>query len=314
MNMGDRTLPSQNLGGIPRGIPSQIGDNEDEETRRSLRRENESAITLAKAGYNMEWRFNKKMSLSYQLKISTAIEPSQVLEIISNKIDFEWVEKELENPTIVTSGMILGVNRVSEGTKNIIADAFGFIPQIDIWFRLNTNDPEYNQARKTLLLFILNILENLQGDAVFLFNYEITFLAKIENVMMFDRKMKNWFAGMEYEIDPQWKWLALYSPLLDNNEPTVRVSSANRNLLRKVAKSQNKNMRQVASKAIEIYLQKSDLVIELEQDILQPAIRIERGIHTRLKARASHFGQAMNQLANAYLERYLQQQESLIQV
>ncbi|MGK7923974.1 MAG: hypothetical protein AB4290_01750 [Spirulina sp.] len=52
--MSDRTIPSQNLGSVPRGTPTQIGDNEDEETKRSLKRENESAIALAKAGYNVE--------------------------------------------------------------------------------------------------------------------------------------------------------------------------------------------------------------------------------------------------------------------
>lgn len=54
--MSDRTVPSQTSGGIPLGTPSQIRDNEDDEVKRSLERENESAITLAKAGYNNNLR------------------------------------------------------------------------------------------------------------------------------------------------------------------------------------------------------------------------------------------------------------------
>lgn len=52
--MSDRTTPSQNLGGIPLGKPTQIPDNHDRDTKRSLERENESAIILAQAGYNVE--------------------------------------------------------------------------------------------------------------------------------------------------------------------------------------------------------------------------------------------------------------------
>ncbi|MGK7923975.1 MAG: SitI3 family protein [Spirulina sp.] len=254
------------------------------------------------------------MSLSYQLKLSTKIEPLQIIETLSDTIHFEWIEKDRKKPRIFTSGMILGADKVSEHTQNMITDVFGFTPEIDIWFRLNTNDPEYDRARKLLLLSVLNILESLQGEAVFLFNYEITLLERIENVMMFDRKMKSWFERGEYKIDPNWKWLLLSSPLLDSNDPTVRVSSAIHNLLKKVAKYQNKKMRQIASKAIEIYLQKSDNTLELEPDKLDPAIRIEQGLHTRLKARASRVGQAMSQLANAAIERYLHQQEQLMQV
>ncbi|MBP0017631.1 MAG: hypothetical protein J7647_08740 [Cyanobacteria bacterium SBLK] len=37
--MSDRTVPSQTSGGIPLGTPSQIRDNDDEDMKRSLRRE-----------------------------------------------------------------------------------------------------------------------------------------------------------------------------------------------------------------------------------------------------------------------------------
>ena len=163
------------------------------------------------------------MPLSYQLELSTEIAPLEFIELLPNAINFEWIKKDIDKSQIFTSGIILGVNKATEHTQNIINNAFGFIPQIDIWFRLNPNDPKYDKARKILLMFILNVLKKSQGEAVFLFNYEITFLAKIENILMFDTKMKNWFEDVEYEFAPQWKWLTLSSPLL--GEPTVTVST-----------------------------------------------------------------------------------------
>ncbi len=52
----DRTLPSQDPdpNASPRGRVTRIGEDNDEDTKRSLRRENESAERLAKDGYDVE--------------------------------------------------------------------------------------------------------------------------------------------------------------------------------------------------------------------------------------------------------------------
>jgi hypothetical protein len=52
--MTNFTRPSGPEGGTPRGFPAIIRATDDAHTTRGLRRENESAITLALAGYNVE--------------------------------------------------------------------------------------------------------------------------------------------------------------------------------------------------------------------------------------------------------------------
>lgn len=47
-------MPSGQPGDVPRGDPAVINPNDDEATQRSLRRENESAAIIARAGYNIE--------------------------------------------------------------------------------------------------------------------------------------------------------------------------------------------------------------------------------------------------------------------
>ena len=52
--MSSHTQPSGQAGGQPSGLPTQLRDHDDAATRRSLMRENESAILLAEAGYIVE--------------------------------------------------------------------------------------------------------------------------------------------------------------------------------------------------------------------------------------------------------------------
>ncbi len=52
--MSSHTQPSGQPGGKPSGLPTPLRDNDDAATRRSLMRENESAILLAEAGYLVE--------------------------------------------------------------------------------------------------------------------------------------------------------------------------------------------------------------------------------------------------------------------
>jgi hypothetical protein len=52
--MSNHTKPSGQPGGKPSGTPTPLRDNDDAPTRRSLIRENESAILLAEAGYLVE--------------------------------------------------------------------------------------------------------------------------------------------------------------------------------------------------------------------------------------------------------------------
>lgn len=55
-NLPSHTIPSGETGRIPTGTPAEIRTNDDAETKRALLRENEAAITLAQAGYNVEQR------------------------------------------------------------------------------------------------------------------------------------------------------------------------------------------------------------------------------------------------------------------
>ncbi len=50
----DQTTPSGESGGVPRGEPALINLNDDSVTIRALTWENESAVTLANAGYDIE--------------------------------------------------------------------------------------------------------------------------------------------------------------------------------------------------------------------------------------------------------------------
>lgn len=52
--MTNLTRPSGPQGGTPGGSPTQIRANDDEDTTRGKLRENESAIALARFGYNIE--------------------------------------------------------------------------------------------------------------------------------------------------------------------------------------------------------------------------------------------------------------------
>ena len=54
--MTNRTRPSGEPGGVPSGSPTRIEPKDDAETTRGKMRENETAVIMARAGYNVEQR------------------------------------------------------------------------------------------------------------------------------------------------------------------------------------------------------------------------------------------------------------------
>ncbi|PTL83161.1 SitI3 family protein [Vitiosangium sp. GDMCC 1.1324] len=133
------------------------------------------------------------MALEYELELSTSMNPTQTLELLSRHIGgltLTWNGKNsdyLWGPTIN-----IDVSEPSRSWPGTIKDGFGFLPTLLVGFRFNDKtDDDYNTCRQIMFQATMLLLEQAQ-DSVLLFNYEFIVMQRLGGKLTFNSDSHLW--------------------------------------------------------------------------------------------------------------------------
>lgn len=199
------------------------------------------------------------MSLEYDLRIATNLQPNQTLELLAKQLNFEW-EK---NQTLYSPGIVISAIAENENRQTFMQSLFGFTPTVNIWFWLDSNQ-DYEQGKHSLLLATTTLLNNLSGDAVLLFNGESIVLEKIAGALIFNKDLATWSETQLAELKQPFYIESLPSPLLSHELPSLNISNAAHTRLKSIAIRQGITLTELANQAIEAYI--NTQIAELSQN------------------------------------------------
>ncbi|MCT7952665.1 SitI3 family protein [Ancylothrix sp. C2] len=199
------------------------------------------------------------MSLDYDLRIATNLQPKQTLELLAKQLNFEW-EK---NQTLYSPGIVISAIAENENRQTFMQSLFGFTPTVNIWFWLDSNQ-DYEQGKHSLLLATTTLLNSLPGDAVLLFNGESIVLEKIAGALIFNKDLATWSETQLAEIQQPFYIESLPSPLLSHEPPSLNISNATHTRLKSIAIRQGISLTELANQAIEAYI--NTQIAELSQN------------------------------------------------
>ncbi|MFE1748096.1 SitI3 family protein [Coleofasciculus sp. H7-2] len=152
------------------------------------------------------------MSLDYDLSIATDLKPIQALHIVSKGFDLEW-DSASSNPCLFGSGILVGAHPQLDIRQSVIEEAFGFRPTIDVWFQINSN-VNYEGGKHTLLWVTIELLRQISGDAVLLFNGESIIFQRLAGQLLLNEDWHDWATSHLSEVTLPFEVQNLPSPLL----------------------------------------------------------------------------------------------------
>lgn len=150
------------------------------------------------------------MASEYSLVISTDLAPIRALHIVSKGLGLKW---EDSNTYLVGLGVLVGATSQGGLGQSVIEEAFGFRPDISVLFRINPKE-DHEKGRHTLLRATMELLRQIPGDAVLLFNGENIILQRIEGQLVLNEEWGNWTASQLTEVTLPYELCNLPSPLL----------------------------------------------------------------------------------------------------
>ncbi len=199
------------------------------------------------------------MSLEYDLRIATNLQPKQTLELLAKQLNFEWEKTQ----TLYSPGIVISAIAENEKRQTLMQSLFGFTPTVNIWFWLDSNQ-DYEQGKHSLLLATTTLLNSLPGDAVLLFNGESIVLEKIAGALIFNKDLATWSGTQLAELKQPFYIESLRSPLLSHQLPSLKISNATHTRLKSIAIRQGKPLTELANQAIEDYI--NTQIAELSQN------------------------------------------------
>jgi hypothetical protein len=142
-----------------------------------------------------------KVATEYSLKISTSREYQQVAYSLSEKFGLELRKDKDESPTYVDlidirrPGLLITLTKVRSRTQDLYDEIFGYLPTVNIGFRLKIDSEkevdqheQYEEVKSLMIQVVIYLLEQESGDAVFLFNGEITVLQRFKGELILNEK------------------------------------------------------------------------------------------------------------------------------
>jgi hypothetical protein len=154
------------------------------------------------------------MALEYELQLSTSLNPTRALEMLSRHLSglaLTWNGKNsdyLLGPTIE-----IDVSEPFRSRQETIRDGFRFIPTLEVGFRFK-NNTDHDISKHIMFQATMLLLEQAQ-DAVLLFNYERTVLRRIDGQLSFNSDYHMWDEEwLKGKLTIPFEYRALPSPLL----------------------------------------------------------------------------------------------------
>ncbi len=193
------------------------------------------------------------MSLDYELRIDSTWDYVELLRFVKESLSFQPEESE---KFLCSPGIWLRISRETEKNQTMMKSWFGFKPTLRVGFVLDSLD-DYEIGKTTLLKTVIRLLQEIPGDAVLLFNYESLVLQRIAGELIFNQTLQTWSKSEISEVTSDFHMAPLRSPLLTNNSPRVEIDQRTYPLLKSVAIGQGKSIKEIATEAIDAYLQQA---------------------------------------------------------
>ena len=193
------------------------------------------------------------MSLDYELRIDSTWDSVELLSFLKESLNFQQEESE---KNLWIPGIWLRSSRETEKNQTMMHSWFGFKPTLIVAFVLNSIH-DYEIGKATLLKTVVRLLQEIPGDAVLLFNYESLVLQRIAGELIFNQTLQTWPKSEISAVTSQFHLAPLRSPLLTDDSPQVEIDQKTYPLLTSVAIGQGKSIKELATEAIDAYLQQA---------------------------------------------------------
>jgi hypothetical protein len=149
------------------------------------------------------------VAIEYDLEFASEFEPTVVLDIVAEKLSFKW----WKHSHLIGIGLIMGAyksSKISELSQSCFEEAYGFRSNLSVWFRLDKFD-RYHEGYRNMMRATTLLLSYIPGNAVLVFNGEITVLQRINGELALNSKFN---PSPPDEVTLPYEMRALASPLL----------------------------------------------------------------------------------------------------
>lgn len=130
----------------------------------------------------------------YYLESAMTLDPMQVLHLLSDELGLEWsIDDKNKNQTCLR-GPALVVGAVKHAFPPIIEKAFGFRPNVHVWFRMTPYKNGYNSASLLMLKAVTIMLRHDSADAVLVFDAGtlVTVLQRSSGQLVLNEEWGRW--------------------------------------------------------------------------------------------------------------------------
>ena len=140
------------------------------------------------------------MSLDYDLKIETSLDPRQILEIVAKANGIEAIDTTEPYSFQMTGASVVAMPIENDIGKRLILEGYGFVPNLLVSFEYHISEPIDNIAHG-----VSAILREVPGNAVLLWNGEETIAKRINGKLEVQLERYEWLlkefdlAGLKYE-------------------------------------------------------------------------------------------------------------------
>jgi hypothetical protein len=126
------------------------------------------------------------MALEYKLALQKPEDETVVLDQLVSVDGFVRGGDGIQAPDLFVS-----VRKPSDLTVEVIKDEFGFVPHVQVWFRLH-GDGDTDAARLRIVYACMALLQLGSGDAVSLFNGDQVVLLRQNGQLVLNRDLGFW--------------------------------------------------------------------------------------------------------------------------
>ncbi len=138
------------------------------------------------------------MAIDYLFYIATILEPFQALDMVSKGFELEWASEPYGH-CLFGSGMLVGADHALDVRQSLIEEEFGFVPDICIWFRINSN-ADREKADQIMIQVTVELLRQISEDAVLLFNGESIVLQRRGGNLLLNDAFNPWITELLPEV------------------------------------------------------------------------------------------------------------------
>jgi hypothetical protein len=153
------------------------------------------------------------MSIEYELKLATKLNPETALRLIAQEYGFAFGEQgNLQGP-----GIVVGAIAIDEQSQSFMEEMFQFRPTVNIWFCPDPNGADYLESEQVIVGATSLLFNKESGDAVLLHNGENLLLQRRNGeVAISDKWWSDWFSPCHLTSEIMFPYTVrnLPSPLL----------------------------------------------------------------------------------------------------